>query len=230
MSFKNAKQLYWLINNISRDILDNKWLQYSFEITFEVINISAKKYYVEYHDVILIIQFLIDHSSFADKLTYASIQQYNTNESWIYSEMHTMNWWWHRQNDISTDDMIVSVLLKTDKTVLTQHHDDVAVWSIYLTIDNLTQETWRSQISLETLLLRFISIVKEIDKETKFNIYHMTMTKILECKSDLSWLFQQCWRRYESSQHWKLTQSRVFLCYAQMILHVSAILYLNQYS
>ena len=230
LSFKNAKQLYQLINNISRDIFNDKWLRYSFEITFKVINVSAKKYYVEYHDVMSIIQFFIDHSSFADKLTYASIQQYNTNESQIYSEMHTANWWWHRQNDISTDDMIVSVLLETDKTVLTQYHDDIAVWSIYLTIDNLTQETWWSQISLETLLLRFISIVKEIDRETKFNIYHTTMTKILERKSDLSWLFQQCWRRYKLSQHWKLTQSRAFLCYAQMISHVSAILYLNQYS
>ena len=141
LSFKNAKQLYQLINNISRDIFDDKWLRYSFEITFKVINVSAKKYYVEYRDVMLIIQFLIDHSSFADKLTYTSIQQYNTNESWIYSEMHTVNWWWHKQNDISTDDTIVSVLLETDKTVLTQHHDDVAVWSIYFTIDNLTQET-----------------------------------------------------------------------------------------
>ncbi len=81
LSFKNAKQLYWLINNISRDIFDDKWLWYSFEITFEVINVSAKKYYVEYCNVMLIIQFLIDHSSFADKLTYTSIQQYNINES-----------------------------------------------------------------------------------------------------------------------------------------------------
>lgn len=81
LSFKNAKQLYQLINNISRNILNDKWLWYSFEITFEVINVSAKKYYVEYRDVMLIIQFLIDHSSFADKLTYTSIQQYNTNES-----------------------------------------------------------------------------------------------------------------------------------------------------
>ncbi len=122
LSLKNMKQLYWLINNISRDIFNDKWLWYSFEITFDVINVSAKKYYVEYHDMMLIIQFLIDYSdysSFADKLTYTLIQQYNTNESWIYSKMHTVNWWWHRQNDISTDDMIVSVLLKTDKTVLT---------------------------------------------------------------------------------------------------------------
>ncbi len=85
--------------------------------------------------------------------------------------------------------MIVSMLLETDKTVLIQHHDDIAVWSIYLTIDNLTQKTQQSQINLETLLLRFILIVKEINKETKFNIYHMTMTKILERKSDFSWLF-----------------------------------------
>ncbi len=91
LSFKNAKQLYRLINNISKDILDDKWLWYSFEITFKVINVSAKKYYVEYHNIMLIIQFLIDNSSFANKLTYASIQQYNTNESWIYSEMHTAN-------------------------------------------------------------------------------------------------------------------------------------------
>jgi len=104
------------------------------------------------------------------------------------------------------------------------------VWLIYFTIDNLTQETRWSQISLETLLLRFILIVKEIDKETKFNIYHTAMTKILKHKSDLSWFFQQYWRRYESLQHWKLMQSKVFLCYAQMISHVSAILYLNQYS
>ncbi len=201
LSFKNAKQLYWLINNISRGILDDKWLRYSFEITFEVINVSAKKYYVEYRDVMSVIQFLIDHPPFADKLTYASIQQYNTNESRIYSEMHTADWWWHRQNDIPTGGTIVPVLLGTDKTVLTQHHGDVAVWPIYLTIGNLTQETRRSQTSLGTLLLRFISIVKEIDRETKFNIYHTAMAKILQRKSDLSWFFQQCWRRYESSQH-----------------------------
>ena len=119
LSFKNMKQLYQLINNISRNILNDKWLWYSFEITFKVINVSAKKYYIEYHDVMLIIQFLINHSSFANKLTYTSIQQYNTNESWIYSKMYTANWWWHRQNDISTDDIFVSVLLETDKIVLT---------------------------------------------------------------------------------------------------------------
>ncbi len=95
LSLKNMKQLYWLINNISRDIFNDKWLWYSFEITFDVINVSAKKYYVEYHDMMLIIQFLIDYSdysSFANKLTYTLIQQYNTNESWIYSKMHTVNW------------------------------------------------------------------------------------------------------------------------------------------
>ncbi len=81
LSFKNTKQLYQLINNISRNILNDKWFWYSFEITFKVINVSAKKYYIKYHDVMLIIQFLINHSSFANKLTYTSIQQYNTNES-----------------------------------------------------------------------------------------------------------------------------------------------------
>ncbi len=46
---------------------------------------------VQYRDIKKIIDFLIEHSSFASDLVYASVRQYIDNDVRIYIEMHTID-------------------------------------------------------------------------------------------------------------------------------------------
>ncbi len=55
--------------------------------------------------------------------------------------MHIDIWWWNTQALISEDDTIISVLLTTEKIMLTQHYEDKFAWSVYIIIDNLNQAT-----------------------------------------------------------------------------------------
>ena len=40
--------------------------------------------------------------------------------------MHTEDWWWKTQDKLPDGSTIVPLLIDTDKTILTQHHRDVA--------------------------------------------------------------------------------------------------------
>ena len=44
---------------------------------------------IQFRDVLEALRFLLEHQSFADSLIYASIRQYNDDDSRIYNEMHT---------------------------------------------------------------------------------------------------------------------------------------------
>ncbi len=94
---------------------------------------------IQYRNVINILKFLLKHHSFASNLKYASIKVYNVSENQMYMKMHINIWWWDMQALISEDNTIVSVLLTTDKIMLTQHHKNKFTWSVYIIIDNLNQ-------------------------------------------------------------------------------------------
>jgi hypothetical protein len=46
---------------------------------------------VQYKNIKEIINFLIEHSSFASNLVYASVRQYIDNDVKMYNEMHTID-------------------------------------------------------------------------------------------------------------------------------------------
>ncbi len=55
--------------------------------------------------------------------------------------MHINIWWWNTQALIFEDDTIVSILLATDKIMLTQYHKNKFAWFVYIIVDNLNQAT-----------------------------------------------------------------------------------------
>ncbi len=82
-----------------------------------------------------------------------------TNDVKIYTEMHTIDWWWKTQKQLFEHVTIISLFITTNKIVLTQHHDDLATWSMYLTIENLKVEIRRKQTRSNNLLFDFIFIM-----------------------------------------------------------------------
>ena len=84
---------------------------------------------------------------------------------------------------------IISILLSSDKIVMSLSHRDQTLWPVYITIDNLDSKTWRSQIRLGILLPGSISIVHERsedgnnkDNDLKAKIYHLALTSMLQRK------------------------------------------------
>ncbi len=59
----------------------------------------------------------------------------------MYMKMHINIWWWNTQALIFEDDTIVSILLATDKIMLTQYHKNKFAWFVYIIVDNLNQAT-----------------------------------------------------------------------------------------
>jgi hypothetical protein len=119
-------------------------------------------------------------------MVYALIHHYNSDEKWVYSELHTEDWWWQTQKKLSNDATVVSLLIFTDKTILTQHQGDLSAWSVYLTIENLNWHTRRAQSQPGLVLLDFLSVIENDDDNIKSRVWHMALFIILDCKSS-SW-------------------------------------------
>ncbi len=127
-----------LLHWISYDIDNKQWQSRTFCISFMYKEADAVQYDIKYQNIINSLHFLLKHWFFEKDLIYALVYHYNANNCWIYSEMHMINWWWKTQEKLSDDVIIVLLLLTTDKTVLTQHQNDLVAWSFYLIIENLS--------------------------------------------------------------------------------------------
>ncbi len=135
---------------------------------------------IQYRNMINILKFLLRYCLFASNLKYASIKVYNVNENQMYMKMHIDIWWWNTQALISENDTIVSILLATDKIMLTQHHENKFEWSVYIIIDNLNWTTWRKQNRFNVILLKFISSTKHANENLKRELYHRSLKIILK--------------------------------------------------
>jgi len=125
------------------------------------------------------LKFLLRHRLFASNLKYASIKVYNVSENQMYTKMHIDIWWWDTQALISEDDTIISVLLTTDKIMLTQHHKNKFAWSVYIIVDNLNWATQRKQNRSNVILLEFISSTKHANEDLKRELYYHSLKIIL---------------------------------------------------
>ncbi len=57
--------------------------------------------------------------------------------------------------------MIISILLSSDKTIISLSYKDQILWPVYITIRNQDVKTWRSQKRPEILLLGSILVIYE---------------------------------------------------------------------
>ncbi len=178
--FKNADQFRSILHNISHEISDDSWFETSLKISSMNSEIKTDIFKIQYRNVINVLKFLLRHCSFASNLKYASIKVYNINENQMYMKMHIDIWWWNTQALISEDNTIVSVLLATDKIMLTQHHENKFAWSVYIIVDNLNQATWWKQNKSSVILLKFISSTKHANEDLKRELYHRSLKIILK--------------------------------------------------
>lgn len=160
------------------------------EIDINIADIKLMEYTIYFCNVVETIQFLLGHRPFKNNFTYA-FKHHNSlgTDIQVYNKMHTGNWWWLQQEQLPDEATVVLLLLVIDKTVLTQHHGDLAIWPVYLTIGNLDIKTYKSQIKPGMVLLGLISIAKIGEKhglDLKAKVYHKAMGHMLQHKCLLS--------------------------------------------
>ena len=74
-------------------------------------------------------------------------------------------------------------MITTNKTLLTQLSEDIALWSVYVTIENLDSETRRQRNHSSRIFLRLIFISKKSGKIIKNEVYHIALFIILTRRS-----------------------------------------------
>ncbi len=122
--------------------------------------------------------------------------------------MHTADWWWETQKKLSDDAIMISLLIFINKTVLTEHRDNLSAWFIYLMIENLSWCTRYAQKRSRLILLKFLFIIDNDDDDIKSKIWHIMLLIILK----------RTWNMYHHAlihdltcnSHWNYDQKRHF--------------------
>ncbi|KAJ7574249.1 hypothetical protein C8J56DRAFT_1126202 [Mycena floridula] len=136
------------------------------------------------------IEELVGNPMFEEYLDYAPYHVYyhsdGTNRG--FDEMATGDWWWKAQKskDIPDDGTIVSVMISTDKTHLTNFSGDKQAWPVYMTLGNIHKKIRQCPSACATILIGYLPVTKLECFEKKdqaivgYQLFHDSMTSILE--------------------------------------------------
>ncbi len=173
-SFKNTDKWLKLLEQISYGIskasTEQKWISQIFKIESTYDEGMNHQYIIQYQSIIDTLHFLLSYKPFSDSMIYALVQHYNSENWWTYSEMHIENWWWQMQKKLLNDAILISLLIFTDKTALTQHQSDLSAWSIYLMIENLNWKIRWAQSQLSLVLFNFLPVVENDGDNIKLSV------------------------------------------------------------
>ncbi len=184
LSFKNDDQWLNKLNKITTNIQKNTWLKQDLIIVSKIDDEFDEIVTIQYRDVMKMIKFFINHSSFRANLTYASIRQFNDNDERVRTKMHIEDWWWNKQNKILEKTTIIFLLIANDKIMLSEHQNDRMTWFVYLIIKNLNRQIKRSQTRSSDVLLSFIFHAQFSNKNRmKTQIWHQNLSFMLKLKN-----------------------------------------------
>ena len=191
-TFQNGESWRELLSKIQDGILNDEWMEQVIAIDSNVEQVAARGYSIYYRDVTKAIEFLLGHRPFVGNLSYAPVRRFIVNQlgqdgsededSRLYTEMHTADWWWFMQEQLPENATVIPVLLASDKTQLTNLSGDLSAWPVYLTVGNLDNETRRQRSRPSNILIALIPIPKETGLYIKAEVYHTTMGIITERK------------------------------------------------
>ena len=148
-----------------------------------------------YFDIISAICFLIDHCLFSSYMAFSLVRRYSTNNSdnnvidnnkdkRIYREINTPDSWWTIQQALIDSGMknatIITVLLATDRIMLTEHAEDKVQWLVYLNIRNLSYEIQKSWVKPRKMMVGFIRTHKVNLLIVKTEIYYQIIGIIIK--------------------------------------------------
>jgi len=133
-SFQSADALRKLLSELNLWLSDNSWIEDDSHI-FGILY---------YRDIFKCIQLLLAHLPFQAHLHFELVHLADSEGHPIYSKMNTDNWWWNKQDQLSTRATIVPVICASDKTHLTNFLGAQHVWPLYLTIGIILKDIRRT--------------------------------------------------------------------------------------
>lgn len=80
----------------------------------------------------------------------------------------------------SWKDYYYTSFAKKNKTMFTKHKENIAQFSIYLVIGNLSYKIWRLRVRLREIIVYFIFIYKNNLFSIKIRIYHQIIRIIIK--------------------------------------------------
>ncbi len=124
LSYRNVDEWIEKLFAIPWGIPDNKWTEHKFELESSIDKIAGQRLTIQSRNVIDCLRFFIGHPRFWENQPYQLSCIYNQKDDQVYNERHMGNWWWEKQKKLPVGTTIISILLASDKTMMSLSHGD----------------------------------------------------------------------------------------------------------